>query len=309
MWPLLTVSTPRSTTTTSNKQPIALMSNENQIIPVNNLGELSKFDEKLFEAALKNSLQTKTDTSSVPHLHYYEHPYMSTSQASTIRTTIEVTSKLSTTTMKPVTTTLKRDQALSTSTAYSTSKTAANASLPLITKPNLEIQISLNATAADVPKNLSTPPAFSVKTPSTSYQVGSQEISQHNISLIGPESSKLADKSVGAIDLSSAFEKIQPVLHKSSAPDHSKRRRNVAYSSQSTWDSSSQTAQTMIPSYFQEIFELVQTSLYTCTAAGVLIFFSSLIGICGGLFRVNGCLKFVSTYLKFKVHWCLIALL
>lgn len=66
---------------------------------------------------------------------------------------------------------------------------------------------------------------------------------------------------------------------------HGKQKRSVA----------SSTAEKLIPPYFQEIFELVQTSLYTSTAAGVLIFFSSLLGICGGIFRVNGCLKFVNT--------------
>jgi hypothetical protein len=38
-----------------------------------------------------------------------------------------------------------------------------------------------------------------------------------------------------------------------------------------------------IPIYFEQVFFLVQTSLYVCTAAGLLIFFSSLFGICGGL--------------------------
>nr|CAH0101572.1 unnamed protein product [Daphnia galeata] len=47
-----------------------------------------------------------------------------------------------------------------------------------------------------------------------------------------------------------------------------------------------------IPIYFEQVFFLVQTSLYVCTAAGLLIFFSSLFGICGGLFRIDGCLKF-----------------
>ena len=57
-----------------------------------------------------------------------------------------------------------------------------------------------------------------------------------------------------------------------------------------------------LPSYLEDIFFLVQTSLYVCTAAGLLVFFASLVGICGGIFRVNGCLKFV--ILKFKFWSC-----
>lgn len=52
-----------------------------------------------------------------------------------------------------------------------------------------------------------------------------------------------------------------------------------------------------IPPYFEQIFFMVQTSLYVSIAAGLLVFFASLVGICGGIFRVDGCLKFVISFL------------
>jgi len=58
-----------------------------------------------------------------------------------------------------------------------------------------------------------------------------------------------------------------------------------------------------IPPYFEQIFFLVQTSLYVTLAAGLLVFFASLLGICGGVFRVQGCLKFVSLLLLLFIQF------
>ena len=48
-----------------------------------------------------------------------------------------------------------------------------------------------------------------------------------------------------------------------------------------------------LPGYFEEIFFFTQKSLYVSMAAGLVAFLSSLVGICGGVFRVPRCLKLV----------------
>lgn len=49
----------------------------------------------------------------------------------------------------------------------------------------------------------------------------------------------------------------------------------------------------LLPDYFEEIFFFTQKSLYVSMAAGLVAFLSSLVGICGGIFRVPRCLKLV----------------
>jgi len=46
-----------------------------------------------------------------------------------------------------------------------------------------------------------------------------------------------------------------------------------------------------LPPYFEDIFFFTQKSLYVSMAAGLIGFLSSLVGICGGVFRVPRCLK------------------
>lgn len=54
-----------------------------------------------------------------------------------------------------------------------------------------------------------------------------------------------------------------------------------------------------LPSYFEEIFFFTQKSLYVSMAAGLVAFLSSLVGICGGIFRVPRCLKLVPLFFLF----------
>jgi hypothetical protein len=57
-----------------------------------------------------------------------------------------------------------------------------------------------------------------------------------------------------------------------------------------------------LPQYFEEIFNLVQTSLYVAIGAGLIIFLSALLGLCGGICRVPLCLKLVSLSLIIRLH-------
>ena len=57
-----------------------------------------------------------------------------------------------------------------------------------------------------------------------------------------------------------------------------------------------------LPQYFEEIFNLVQTSLYVAIGAGLIIFLSALLGLCGGICRVPLCLKLVSLSLIIQMH-------
>ena len=50
-----------------------------------------------------------------------------------------------------------------------------------------------------------------------------------------------------------------------------------------------------LPPYFEDIFFFTQKSLYVSMAAGLIGFLSSLVGICGGVFRVPRCLKLVGS--------------
>lgn len=49
-----------------------------------------------------------------------------------------------------------------------------------------------------------------------------------------------------------------------------------------------------LPAYFEDIFNFVQTSLYVCIGAGLVVFLSALLGICGSICRAPLCLKLVS---------------
>ena len=57
-----------------------------------------------------------------------------------------------------------------------------------------------------------------------------------------------------------------------------------------------------LPQYFEEIFNLVQTSLYVAIGAGLIIFLSALLGLCGGICRVPLCLKLVSLSLIIQMN-------
>ena len=49
-----------------------------------------------------------------------------------------------------------------------------------------------------------------------------------------------------------------------------------------------------LPAYFEDIFNFVQPSLYVCIGAGLVVFLSALLGICGSICRAPLCLKLVS---------------
>ncbi|XP_046454376.1 mucin-5AC-like isoform X2 [Daphnia pulex] len=95
---------------------------------------------------------------------------------------------------------------------------------------------------------------------------------------------------VGFIDLTDIINKLVGRRDLSARP--LRNRRASATTVAPAVSSSDTLTADHIPVYFEQVFFLVQTSLYVCTAAGLLIFFSSLVGICGGLFRIDGCLKF-----------------
>jgi hypothetical protein len=108
--------------------------------------------------------------------------------------------------------------------------------------------------------------------------------------------SSTTPSSVGFINLTNVIDSINKLVGRRDLSAHILRKRSSATTSAPVVSTSDTLTADHIPIYFEQVFFLVQTSLYVCTAAGLLIFFSSLVGICGGLFRIDGCLKFVRKY-------------
>lgn len=103
--------------------------------------------------------------------------------------------------------------------------------------------------------------------------------------------------SIGFINLTGVLDSISKLVGRRDLFAHRLRKRSSASTVAPAINSADTLTADHIPIYFEQVFFFVQTSLYVCTVAGLLIFFSSLIGICGGLFRIDSCLKFVKSFL------------
>nr|CAH0098604.1 unnamed protein product [Daphnia galeata] len=184
--------------------------------------------------------------------------------------------------------------------------------------PSIEASTSLMTSTKDMPLTIlahttasftSTPTATSSMSPSVTTQKAittlmatttsrpvSTTISSTKISLASStkklNTSSTTPSSVGFINLTNVIDSINKLVGRRDLSARILRKRSSATTSAPVVSTSDTLTADHIPIYFEQVFFLVQTSLYVCTAAGLLIFFSSLVGICGGLFRIDGCLKF-----------------
>ncbi|XP_057381163.1 mucin-2-like isoform X2 [Daphnia carinata] len=137
-----------------------------------------------------------------------------------------------------------------------------------------------------------TSPSFSETTTTNRPLTTTNATSPIGSSTKSISTSTTTPSSLGFINLTNVVDTISKWVGRRDLSKHRLYKR----SSVSTVPPAVHSADTLtadhIPIYFEQVFFFVQTSLYVCTAAGLLIFFSSLVGICGGLFRIDGCLKF-----------------
>ncbi|XP_046656099.1 mucin-5AC-like isoform X3 [Daphnia pulicaria] len=193
------------------------------------------------------------------------------------------------------TSTPKTTTAATTSLDPSTTPVSTPSTTPLIhqsvdattTKPPTTTLISSPSTKATTASKTTVMPTTPVQTTPTSSSRSPSTTTKKAATTLMTTTTK---SPLGFIDLTDVINKLVGRRDLSARP--LRNRRASATTVAPAVSSSDTLTADHIPVYFEQVFFLVQTSLYVCTAAGLLIFFSSLVGICGGLFRIDGCLKF-----------------
>ncbi|KZS13718.1 Uncharacterized protein APZ42_021103 [Daphnia magna] len=188
--------------------------------------------------------------------------------------------------------TTSQEQVSSTLMKAITNPTTASLLSPMQTATPLTTLFTATSLSSSVSTERASPSSSMTTTTSRPLSTTNTTISSVRSSTKSLSTSATTPSSMGFINLTNVLDSISKLVGRRDLFKHRLHKR----SSVSTVPPAIHSADTLtadhIPIYFEQVFFFVQTSLYVCTAAGLLIFFSSLVGICGGLFRIDGCLKF-----------------
>ncbi|KAI9552855.1 hypothetical protein GHT06_020738 [Daphnia sinensis] len=275
-----------STTTASTSAKTSTLTTTTKITSTTRTSIASTTPARMVTAIPKTTLGLTSATSN-------EVPSTKTSETSTVGE-ISVTSSMppaeasvgtvsQTTSQEQVTSTLIK--------AITNQTTSTTASLSSPMQPSTPLTTLL--TAISLSSSVSTERA----SPSSSVTTSRPLSTTNATSPIGSSTKSISTSattpsSMGFINLTNFLDSINKLVGRRDLSKHRLHKRSSVSTAPPAIHSADTLTADHIPIYFEQVFFFVQTSLYVCTAAGLLIFFSSLVGICGGLFRIDGCLKF-----------------
>ncbi|XP_032795689.2 putative GPI-anchored protein pfl2 isoform X2 [Daphnia magna] len=188
--------------------------------------------------------------------------------------------------------TTSQEQVSSTLMKAITNPTTASLLSPMQTATPLTTLFTATSLSSSVSTERASPSSSMTTTTSRPLSTTNTTISSVRSSTKSLSTSATTPSSMGFINLTNVLDSISKLVGRRDLFKHRLHKRSSASTVPPAIHSADTLTADHIPIYFEQVFFFVQTSLYVCTAAGLLIFFSSLVGICGGLFRIDGCLKF-----------------